>query len=602
MNYLNQALTAHRQGETEQAKRLYMKQLEFSPEDQNAHQLLGVIYLAEKQLDLALMHMNKSLSINPNQPHVLTNLAAVQANMDNIEGAVNSYQKSINIAPDYLDAYLNLSKIYRLNDKLTQAYQLVEGVKGKFLHEKKFVLELGRVYKAIGDFSNLIEVYQQALKRQPLDSELRFDLALVMRLSGNANGALAIYQELAAQGMNNFPLAHNMGNAYSDIGNSDKAIECYSIAVKEKPDYLESHVNLNELLWEQGQLEHFLKSYLFAQQHYPNSGPLHFGYVKALIRTGNYQAAEQHLQILPNQLQICEEYYYFLGLCRANSGHYSSAITLLKSAVERIRSSSESLVELAKLLIVEQNYAEAREYLQQALLFEPDNQLAIAFLGVVLRLSQDSEAQKLNNYNALVGEYTVDIGEQFETIEQYCYELNKFLTSLHTSQHQPLEQTLYKGTQTRGNLFDHDHPLLTVLQENIDRCLQAYLASLPRDTTRHGIQSFDSYEYSGSWSARLKQQGYHSMHVHPMGTVSAVFYVELPKAVDSSDDKQGWLKFGEPDLPLKKKLSAEYYVQPRIGKLVFFPSYLWHGTVPFNSSEQRTTIAFDITKKQAHFN
>jgi hypothetical protein len=26
---------------------------------------------------------------------------------------------------------------------------------------------------------------------------------------------------------------------------------------------------------------------------------------------------------------------------------------------------------------------------------------------------------------------------------------------------------------------------------------------------------------------------------------------------------------------------------------VLFPSYMWHGTIPFRSSQHRTTIAFD---------
>ena len=34
-------------------------------------------------------------------------------------------------------------------------------------------------------------------------------------------------------------------------------------------------------------------------------------------------------------------------------------------------------------------------------------------------------------------------------------------------------------------------------------------------------------------------------------------------------------------------------VQPLPGRLVLFPSYLWHGTVPFEGGE-RLTIAFDV--------
>ena len=38
---------------------------------------------------------------------------------------------------------------------------------------------------------------------------------------------------------------------------------------------------------------------------------------------------------------------------------------------------------------------------------------------------------------------------------------------------------------------------------------------------------------------------------------------------------------------------VERYVKPQPGKLVLFPSYVWHGTVPFTRSAERMTVAFD---------
>jgi Putative 2OG-Fe(II) oxygenase len=35
-------------------------------------------------------------------------------------------------------------------------------------------------------------------------------------------------------------------------------------------------------------------------------------------------------------------------------------------------------------------------------------------------------------------------------------------------------------------------------------------------------------------------------------------------------------------------------VQPAPGRLVLFPSYMWHGTIPFHDAQPRTTIAFDV--------
>ncbi|NCW50279.1 MAG: hypothetical protein EBV89_03205, partial [Betaproteobacteria bacterium] len=35
-------------------------------------------------------------------------------------------------------------------------------------------------------------------------------------------------------------------------------------------------------------------------------------------------------------------------------------------------------------------------------------------------------------------------------------------------------------------------------------------------------------------------------------------------------------------------------VQPRVGRLVLFPSYFWHGTYPFQANTNRIAISADI--------
>jgi len=41
-------------------------------------------------------------------------------------------------------------------------------------------------------------------------------------------------------------------------------------------------------------------------------------------------------------------------------------------------------------------------------------------------------------------------------------------------------------------------------------------------------------------------------------------------------------------------LDAELSVRPEVGLLVLFPSYFWHGTLPFHSEQLRLTVAFDV--------
>ena len=64
-----------------------------------------------------------------------------------------------------------------------------------------------------------------------------------------------------------------------------------------------------------------------------------------------------------------------------------------------------------------------------------------------------------------------------------------------------------------------------------------------------------------------------------------------------SDENGGGLKFGEPDIDLGADGEARRKIQPSTGRLVLFPSYMWHGTVPFESDEPRMTVSFDVVPK-----
>ena len=96
----------------------------------------------------------------------------------------------------------------------------------------------------------------------------------------------------------------------------------------------------------------------------------------------------------------------------------------------------------------------------------------------------------------------------------------------------------------------------------------------------------------GAWSVRLRPGGFHADHLHGQGWLSSACYIALPTAIDRN--REGWIRFGRPGVPTRPDLPAEAHVKPQPGKLVLFPSYMWHGTEPFAGDQPRLTVAFDV--------
>jgi hypothetical protein len=80
-----------------------------------------------------------------------------------------------------------------------------------------------------------------------------------------------------------------------------------------------------------------------------------------------------------------------------------------------------------------------------------------------------------------------------------------------------------------------------------------------------------------------------------MGWISSALYVSLPEQRQRGPAPAGWIAFGRPPQGLGVALPEYGRVEPKPGRLVLFPSTLWHQTLPFDEGE-RLVIAFDVMR------
>ncbi len=167
------------------------------------------------------------------------------------------------------------------------------------------------------------------------------------------------------------------------------------------------------------------------------------------------------------------------------------------------------------------------------------------------------------------------------------------LRRLHQTQHHPPEQSLRGGTQTDGPLFARIEPEIQHARGLIMAAVRSYVDALPPVDPSHPLlfAPRSLLRFDGAWSVRLRAQGFHVVHTHTRGWISSAFYVALPEAMGAAP--AGWLRLGAPPPDLKVDLGPYAQIEPKPGRLVLFPSTMWHGTVPFVDGE-RLTIAFDV--------
>lgn len=385
--------------------------------------------------------------------------------------------------------------------------------------------------------------------------------------------------------------AQGRAEALQNLGRHDEALAIFRDALTRAPADAGLHHAYNDLLWRLDRKDEFLQSYARVPQSYP----LRLG--KAFFLVHARRAEEAHAEYDALLKADPSDRVAATGVATSLSlmGEHGKAVEAFDALMARHGASLEMLSRAAEPALRAGDPGKAAWYCEQGLTMAPGDGNCVAMLSIASRMLEDGRDEALNGYDTLIKSYDLEPPDGFSDMESFNAELNAALDRVHPKTREFINQSLRGGTQTPDQIFSAAIPLVARLKQRIDEAVARYIADLPDDETHPFLsRRARDFHYAGSWSSRLNDCGFHVNHLHPMGWISSCYYVAVPGAVQDTEARQGWIKFGEPSFDLALQTPVRRAIQPAPGKLVLFPSYMWHGTVPFRDSASRTTIAFDV--------
>jgi len=203
------------------------------------------------------------------------------------------------------------------------------------------------------------------------------------------------------------------------------------------------------------------------------------------------------------------------------------------------------------------------------------------------------EARYLLNFDEFVKTYPFEPPQGYDSIEAFNEALAR-----HIKTHPTLQGNVMStehGKHTAELLREPVGPM-GVMEQRIHEAIHWYIDQLPDDPGHPAVKWIPKTWKLTSWGVVMSDRGHERAHIHPNGWLSGVFYVNLPSVInDSTKEHEGWLEFGRPtaDLHVQSALTLRHY-QPAYGQMFLFPSYFYHGTIPFRSKQRRICISFDV--------
>ena len=417
--------------------------------------------------------------------------------------------------------------------------------------------------KKIGDLTSLFHqgdmkvVVTEAVKlSKELNSATVYNiLALAHKKLGNQVLAQNIYEELLVKNPLNSLFLGNLGNIFNETGKLDKAEECFKKCLQIDEKNYNVSIGLADIYVKKSKLGDALNIY------------------EIILEKDEKLTLDQLSDI---NFRIAE-IYRTKGTAYIEQAikHYGRSDKTLSSALrlELIYRSKDKLTfyeaekevieagELNPLLAAVQTHASIKYD-------KPDKNL---FCKDSFKFIHHSKLTLKEGFNDDLIERILKVKNSLDAVSQVL---------------------LNNGEQSAGNIFLSEDPSVQIIKNIIINRIEKYRAQYS-GSSEGFIKKWPDHTSLYGWIIELKHGGSLNSHMHKLGWLSGSLYLKLKKPLGS---RQGNIIFDldGANYPNGSKFypSKEYNIEK--GDIVLFPSSIFHKTVPFESQENRVTLAFDI--------
>lgn len=444
---------------------------------------------------------------------------------------------------------------------------------------------LGLLHRSLDDLAPAVDAFEKARALAPGDAMIANGHACVRHEAGlSAADHFAQARTLAPTDRN---LLLRQAAALLAEDQPDAAIALLDQELARTPGWLDGHAALSRIRWTQRGREGFDASYERAAAVLPREVKLWRAWLEMLSNDGLHQRALAIVTRARSAAGSDQSFDAIEAIARSELGELDAAGALF-SGMRDVRDAG-TIVHYLRLLLRSGLVKEAAQLAEQSAPRDPSRRIW-PYLSLAWRLLGDSRWEWLEGDPRFIAAY--DLADLLPPLDA----LADRLRALHRATEAPIDQSLRGGTQTEGNLFSRIEPEIRALRQAVVEAVEHYVEQLPEAQDGHPllIQKRAPIAFAGSWSVRLTGGGRHVNHVHPSGWISSALYIALPGDSERGSGEAGWLTLGAfNDLGLD--VPPIQVVEPKPGRLVLFPSTMWHGTHPFDAGE-RLTVAFDVKR------
>jgi Flp pilus assembly protein TadD len=541
--------------------------------------------------DQAEQILRRQLALTPRDARLREMLGQALASLGRKNDAIAELRIAVEHAPQMRTARLQLARLANEQGQPALAEQHARALTEANAGDSEAWSALGFAAFALGRRHAARDALRKAISVAPEYAAARYNLASVLCDLECSEEALAEAEEAARLGARKRGVTLIRARSLIQLDRLDEAEQVLGQLLGENPVDGDGHRILVQLRQLRGDSDPLRDLRVAAHSKAPPTLRMAFG--DALRRSGDLASAAEVVRGLITELGRAPQLLSSLAVALQESGQVRDAFELSREALAGASGDVGIAETFVATAIATGHAADALPVVEQFRAARPLDQSWITYRIDIARLRGEHEFDDWFDPRVVTRTIDLPTPSGYRDQGEFNTALAAVLTARHRHQNHPLDQSLRHGTQTSRNLLIQPEPAVAQLLASFSDALAEYQQQMGSGDT-HPLKSRNSSRATlvGCWSVRLRRGGFHVNHIHPEGWVSSAYYVTVPDEAADEHARAGWLKFGEPRFPVEG-LSPLAFVQPKPGRLVLFPSYMWHGTNALRDEAPRMSVAFD---------
>ncbi len=176
----------------------------FQPSNVQTWDVLSLMYLnarafAPEANQWARDTLLKAIELESTNPTLYWRLANTYVFDEDLEKAEEEYKKAIELKPDYVDAYSELSRVYEVQERYDEAIDLYNPIMGAVSQSPSLLFDLGRLFynrEAEGDRQLAEQAWLRAVALMPDYSNALYGLAVLYEKTGQTDKSIEYYSKV----------------------------------------------------------------------------------------------------------------------------------------------------------------------------------------------------------------------------------------------------------------------------------------------------------------------------------------------------------------------------------------------------------------------